>query len=314
MDGLDAFLAASGPRGLAGISDVTERRAKFAELMAAGGAAEQTGIRIETEDLQIPGPAGAPKVTVRVYRPADQSGPLPALLYIHGGGMVIGSHETEDPITRRLAAEVNCVAVSVDYRLAPEHRHPAAVEDCFAALQWMTGNASSLALDAGRISVYGGSAGGLLAAATALLARDRGGPQPAFQMLLYPMLDDRCHTPSCREIQDIGIWDGWAHREAYEALLGSDLAADAYAAPARAGDLSGLPPAYIDVGELDALRDESIEYASRLMGAGVPTELHVYPGAYHGWEIFGPDAEVSVRVIKDRVRALRSALHAGPRN
>jgi acetyl esterase/lipase len=183
------------------------------------------------------------------------------------------------------------------------------VEDCFSALSWMAANGERLGIDAENLAVYGGSAGGLLAAATALLARDRGGPRLRFQMLLYPMLDDRCQTPSCKEIQDIGIWDGWAQREAYESLLGTGAEADAYAAPARATDLAGLPPTYIDVGELDALRDESIDFAARLMRAGVSTELHVYPGAYHGWEIFGPDAEVSARVVVDRLHALRRALY-----
>jgi len=310
LGGLDAFLAASGPRGLAGIADVAARRAAFAELMAAGAAAAPPpSDDVVAEDMAVPGPPGAPDVRVRVYRPAGPVDALPGLLYIHGGGMVIGSPDTEDPISRRLAAEVPCVVVSVDYRLAPEHRHPAAVEDCFAALEWMAGQSEPLGLDPARLVVYGGSAGGLLAAATALLARDRGGPALAFQMLLYPMLDDRCETPSCREVQDIGIWDGWAHREAYEALLEPGTEADAYAAPVRAGDLAGLPPGYVDVGELDALRDESSDYASRLMCAGVPTELHVYAGAYHGWEIFAPDADVSARVIADRLTVLRRALH-----
>jgi len=315
LDGLDAFVAASGPRGLAGIADPVRRRAVFAEMMAAAAPAGAADDGVATTDLQVPGPEGAPPVRVRVYRPAEVAGAVPGLLYIHGGGMVIGSVDTEDPITRMLVAELGCVAVSVDYRLSPETRHPGPVEDCYAALRWMAGEAGELGVDAARLAVYGGSAGGNLAAATALLARDRGGPPLVLQMVLYPMLDDRADSPSAHEIDDIGIFDGWASREGFEALLGERAGTDdvdAYAAPARAGDLSGLAPAYIDVGQLDALRDESVEYALRLMRAGVPTELHVYPGAYHAWEVFAPDADVSARAVAVRLGVLRHHLQPLP--
>jgi acetyl esterase/lipase len=310
LEGLDAFLAASGPRGLAGIDDVAERRRVFAEMMAQAVTEEPPDDGVETDDRHVPGAAGAPKVLVRVYRPASPR-PLPAVVYIHGGGMVIGSIETEDLIARMLARELPCVTVSVEYRLAPETRHPGPVEDCYAALKWLEESADGLGVDRDRIAVYGGSAGGNLAAGVALLARDRGGPRLAYQMLLYPMLDDRADTRSCAEINDIGIWDGWAHREGFEALLGEAARTDGvdhYAAPARARDLSGLPSTYIDVGELDALRDESVTYALALMRAGVRTELHVFPGAYHGWEIFAPDAAISARAVTTRLDALRREL------
>ncbi len=308
LPGLDGFLEASGPRGLAGISDVAERRVKFAEMMAAGAppdGAEDDGV--VSEDRLVP---GEPEVPVRVYRPAGASGSLPALLYIHGGGFVIGSIETEDPIARMLASEVGCVVVSVEYRLAPEHPYPAQVDDCYAALRWVADQAGELGIDPSRLGVYGGSCGGGLAAATALMARDRGGPALALQMLLYPMLDDRCETPSCAEIHDLGLWDTWANREGWEAMLGDETGGagvSQYAAPARAIDLAGLAPAYIDVGELDCLRDEDIDYANRLIEAGVPTELHLYPGAYHAWELFGPDAKVSKQTVPVRIGALRRA-------
>jgi acetyl esterase/lipase len=310
-DGLAAFLAATGPRGLAGIEDPVARRETFAELMSAG--AVEPDPRVRTSDRMVPGPSGSPEVRVRLYRPAGAEGPLPALLYIHGGGMIIGAIETEDAIVRSLCLAVGCAAVSVDYRLAPENPHPAPVEDCFAALNWAAANAGSIGIDPARIAVYGGSAGGGLAAGTAILARDRGGPALAFQMLLYPMLDDRCDTPSGHEIEDIGVFDGWASREGFQALLAERWgteSVDPPAAPARSLDLSGLPPAWIDVGELDALRDESVLYAQRLMQAGIATDLHVYPGAYHAWEIFAPDADSSKRVVADRVAALRRALQA----
>ena len=307
--GLDAFIAATGPRGLAGIGDPVQRRTVFDALMAAA-AGEQPDPGIATEDHLVPGPPGAPEVKVRVYTPVGAQGPVPALYYIHGGGMVIGSIETEDAIARKLCAAVGCAAVSVDYRLAPEHPHPAPVEDCYAGLVWTAQNAPDLGIDPARIAVYGGSAGGGLAAAVALLARDRGGPALAYQMLLYPMVDDRSDTPSCQEIDDIGVWDGWANAEGWDALLGDRRASgsvDLYAAAARADDLTGLPPTWIDVGELDALRDESVLYALRLMRAGVPTDLHVYPGAFHAWEVFVPDADVSARVSAERIGALRRA-------
>jgi acetyl esterase/lipase len=313
LPGLDGFLEASGPRGLAGISDVSVRRAKFAEMMAAGAAdGDAAGDEgVESEDRLVP---GDPDVPVRVYRPAGASGTLPALLYIHGGGFEIGSIDTEDPIARMLSREVTCVVVSVEYRLAPEHRYPAQVDDCYAGLRWMVAQAEELRIDAARIGVYGGSAGGGLSAATALMARDKGGPALAIQMLLYPMLDDRCGSASSLEISDLGLWDGWANVEAWAALLGEEAGTagvSPLAAPARAGDLAGLPPAYIDVGELDSLRDEDVEYAVRLARAGVPTELHLYPGAYHAWELFGPDAAVSTRVVTERIGALRRALQSG---
>jgi acetyl esterase/lipase len=312
VDGLDAFIAATGSRGLAGIADPVERRAIFGELMAAGEVEHDPGVA--TRDYLVPGPSGDPEVKLRVYRPVAAEGPLPALFYIHGGGMVIGGIETEDAIARALCLAVGCAAVSVEYRLAPENPHPAPVEDCYAGLVWTAENAGRLGIDATRIAVYGGSAGGGLAAATALLARDRGGPTLVLQMLLYPMLDDRCETPSCEEIDDIGVFDGWASREGWQALLGERWGTDAVepaAAPARSTDLSGLAPAWIDVGELDALRDESVAYALRLLQAGVATDLHVYPGAFHAWEVFVPDADSSGRVVADRVAALRRAFSLG---
>jgi acetyl esterase/lipase len=270
--------------------------------------------RVETEDHEIPGPDGAPRVKARTFRPAGSEGTLPALLYIHGGGMVIGSIETEDALTRSYCLEVGCAAVSVEYRLAPENPHPAPVEDCYAALVWMAANAERLGIDPDRIGVYGGSAGGGLAAGTALLARDRGGPSVAFQMLLYPMLDDRCETPSGHEVETIGVFDGWASREGFQALLGERWGTpevDAYAAPTRATDLTGLPPTWLDVGELDALRDEGIDYASRLLQAGVATDLHITPGCFHASEVFVPEAAASQRIIAARIGALRRALGTG---
>ncbi|WP_031158485.1 alpha/beta hydrolase [Streptosporangium roseum] len=277
---------------------------------AAMAALEPDG-RVTIEDRSVPGPDGAPDVRVRIYRPTGQRGTAPGLYWIHGGGMILGTVEMEDPRLVEYAAQVGCVIVSVGYRLAPEHPHPAPVEDCYAGLVWTAENAAELGIDPDRLAVAGISAGGGLAAATVLLARDRGGPSLAFQMLICPMLDDRNTTPSSHEFAEAVVWNRAANLFGWAALLGDDAGTDGvspYAAPARATDLSGLPPAYIDVGELEVFRDECVDYAQRLVRAGVSTEFHLYPGAFHGFDMMLPDAEISRRAAAERVVALRRAL------
>lgn len=264
---------------------------------------------VEGEERTVPGPEGAPEVRVRITRPvAPADGARPLLFHIHGGGMVLGSIETEQATAELLASQVDAVVVSVGYRLAPEHPHPAPAEDCYAALRWAAANAADLGADPDRLAVYGASAGGGLALAVALLARDRGGPHIAFQMPIYPMIDDTNTTPSSHEITEVGIWERDANLEAWGWYLGG-AEADPVAAPARALDLTGLPPAFIDVGEVDLFRDEDIAFAARLLQAGVPTELHVYPGAYHASETFAPEAPLSQRIWGNRIAALQRALH-----
>ncbi|OQM77799.1 Carboxylesterase NlhH [Rhodococcus sp. 66b] len=265
--GLDAMLAVTGPVGFRNYT-LSQRRTMYEDNNAAALAATPIDSSIACSDEFIPGHLGE-SIRVRTYRPVDESSVFrPAMLYIHGGGLNHGSIETDErqaaPLTQIVTG--GAVVVSVGYRLAPEHTHPTPVEDCYAALVWLWNNASRLGIDRERIAVYGGSAGGgLAAAAVALMARDRNGPPIAFQVLLYPMLDDRNETPSSREIVDVGIWDRDLNIEAWRYLLGepSETAADTggaqlseYAAPARALDLSGLPPTYLDVGELDLFRDE----------------------------------------------------------
>lgn len=277
---------------------------------AAMAALEPDG-RVTIEDRSVPGPDGAPDVRVRIYRPTGQRGTAPGLYWIHGGGMILGTVEMEDPRLVEYAAQVGCVIVSVGYRLAPEHPHPAPVEDCYAGLVWTAKNAAELGIDPDRLAVAGISAGGGLAAATVLLARDRGGPSLAFQMLICPMLDDRNTTPSSHEFAEAVVWNRAANLFGWAALLGDDAGTDGvspYAAPARATDLSGLPPAYIDVGELEVFRDECVDYAQRLVRAGVSTEFHLYPGAFHGFDMMLPDTEISRRAAAERVVALRRAL------
>ncbi|MFF3956400.1 alpha/beta hydrolase [Streptomyces sp. NPDC001890] len=314
--GLRNLHALTGPGGLINFA-IPRQRELYEEMNRAALAALPPNDRVQYEDLAVPGPADGPEVNVRVYRPTERTdtAPLPGILYIHGGGMITGSILTDHRQVLPLVEAIDAVVVSVEYRLAPEHPDPAPVEDCYAALLWMSRNASALGVDPGRLALYGGSAGGGLAAGVALLARDRGGPHLAFQMLPYPMLDDRNTTPSSHEITDIGIWDRAANLQGWQSLLGDRLGTDhvsVYAAPARADDLSGLPPTYLDVGDLDLFRDEDIAYASRLMQAGVPVELHVYPGGIHAGELLAPDAELSARITHYRMTALNRALNPSP--
>ncbi|MEU4833648.1 alpha/beta hydrolase [Streptosporangium sp. NPDC023615] len=267
--------------------------------------------RVTVEDRTVPGPDGAPDVRLRIYRPAGREGVLPVLYWIHGGGMIFGQVEMEDPRLNHYVAELGCAVVSVNYRLAPEHPDPAPVEDCYAGLVWTVKNAAELGVDPARVAVGGISAGGGLAAGTVLLARDRGGPAVAFQLLICPMLDDRNTTPSSREFTDAVVWNRTANLLGWKALLGERAGGhdvSAYAAPARAADLSGLPPAYVDVGELEVFRDECADYALRLAQAGVSTEFHLYPGAFHGFDGLVPGAEISRRAAAERLVALRRAL------
>ncbi|MEU8228354.1 alpha/beta hydrolase [Actinoplanes sp. NPDC048967] len=293
------------PGGFNAIPDIVQRRATVEALLGAIEVPENPNV--VKEDRTVPGPVGDPDITVRIYRPRNATGTLPGIYFIHGGGMILGNIAGEDPTATLLCDEVGAVVVSVEYRLAPEHPHPAPAEDCYAGLVWTAAHADELGIDPGRLALYGGSAGGGLVIATALMARDRGGPALRFMMPIYPMVDDRNETASSHEITDIGIWDRAGNIEAWAWYLGGKEA-DQYAAPARAEDLTGLPPAFIDVGTVDMFRDEDIAFAQRLMAAGVPTELHVHPGSYHAAETFAADAALSRRTWALRTDALRRAL------
>ena len=303
---LDEMLAET-PGGFNAIKDIRERRQKLEEQQQKWAKDQPPNENVVTEDREIPGPEDAPPVGVRVYRPKAASSVLPGIFFIHGGGMIMGSVEGENPKAAELCEAIQAVVVSVEYRLAPEHPHPAPVQDCYAALKWMAQNADELAFDMDRLAVVGGSAGGGLTIATTMMARDKGFPRICFQMPLYPMIDDRNETPSSYEIMDVGIWDREGNVEAWQWYLGGKPADD-YAAPARAENLAGLPPTFIDVGELDLFRDEDIQFAARLIQAGVPTELHVYPGAYHASEVFAPEAALSQSILARRTEALLRAL------
>jgi acetyl esterase/lipase len=251
---------------------------------------------------------GAP-VALRWFAPAghDPSRPGPAAVFMHGGGMIAGSVEHADRVIAAYAAGSGVPILAVDYRLAPEHPHPSPVEDCYAGLAWLTAHASELGVGPSRIAVMGESAGGGLAAGTALLARDRGLPV-ASQILIYPMLDDRTTTPDAA-LAPFAFWSYDDNYTGWHALLGDKTGtADvpAPAAPARAADLAGMPATYVEVGALDIFRDEAIEYARRLAAAGASIELHVQPGCPHGFELIAPDSGVARRARADRLRTLAS--------
>lgn len=269
---------------------------------------------VEITERFIPGPKsepGAPDVRVVIYTPPGNDRLRPALLHTHGGGYVVASPESFRARYQSLSADLGCVVVSVDYRSPPEHPHPAPIEDCYVGLKWLYDHAAELGVNRAKIAIAGESAGGGLAAALALLARDRNEVPVVYQLLIYPMLDDR--ISSTREpYVNTGefLWTAAANRFGWGALLGKPPGGDnvsCYASAMRAQDLKGLPPAFISVGTLDLFLREDVEYAQRLLDAGVTTELHVYPGAFHGFEMVA-DASVSQQFERDVRHALRKAL------
>ena len=266
---------------------------------------------IEVDERHLPGPAGAPQVRVLVYRPRAPAAARAALLWIHGGGFVAGVPEQDDGQVKRIVDAVGCVVVSVAYRLAPEHPHPAPLDDCDAALRWLQAQAASLGVDAARIGIAGVSAGGGLCVALALRARDRGGLQPCFIAPLQPMLDDRTactddEHPTAGKL----LWTNRSNHFGWSALLGHEPGRPGVpheAAPARAASFSGLPPTYIATGALDLFAEEDLEFARRLMRDGVPTELHLWPGVCHAFDTLAPQFELS----QDYERAFHGALRRG---
>ena len=271
---------------------------------------------VTREERVISGPGG--EIELTILRPAESTGPLNGLLHIHGGGMVLGNRfgNILDIHIERWVRQFSLVAVSVEYRLAPEHAAPAGVEDCYAALKWVAANAAELGIDPSRIIVEGISGGGGLAAGTVLMARDMGGPSLLAQLLIYPQLDDRNQTPAALQYAvTMGQYVAWPTENnawAWDAVLGEghverdDISV--YAAPARATDLSGLPQTFIDAGSAEVFRDEVVSYASRLWAAGTQAELHVWAGGFHGYDLFAPNEPVSVATHAAREDWLRRIL------
>jgi acetyl esterase/lipase len=262
------------------------------------------------EDALVASRESERHIRIRLYRPSENSAELPVLVFVHGGGFVVGDLDTADDQCERLARVGQLLVASVDYRLAPEHPFPAAVFDCYDVLLWLADSARALNIDRARIAIMGESAGGAISAGTALLARDEGHVSLAHQSLIWACLDDRHETTSCLELSDRRVWNREVSISCWRAYLGSAGAhVSQYAAPARAEALAGLPPTYISVGQLDIVRDENVEYARRLMASGVRTELHVYPGGFHGFEVFAPEARISCAARADRDNALNRALN-----
>lgn len=273
------------------------------------------GGAFEVVDRQVPGPQGEPDISLLICRPTAPAtaGARLVIYHVHGGGLVIGNNRVGVDVPLAWAQALDAVVVSVEYRLAPEHPYPAQIEDVYAGLLWTADHAAELGADPERIVIAGASAGGGLCAALALLTRDRKGPQPIGQVLMCPMLDDRNDTPSTYQMAGLGVWDRTANETGWTALLGSRRGGPdvpAYAAPARAEDLTGLPPAFLDVGSAETFRDEVVAYASRIWQAGGVAELHVWPGGFHGFDGFAPQAALSQSARAAHVNWLRRLLGA----
>ncbi|MBU6266809.1 MAG: alpha/beta hydrolase [Sphingomonadales bacterium] len=285
----------------------------LAELRARELPLPETGeCGVDWFEQSVPGPEDGPEVMLRVYRPRTGAQPRGCVFHIHGGGFVGGSFREMESLHVPLAGALDCAIVTVDYRLAPETPFPGAIEDCYAALAWTFANAAGLGIDATRIGVMGESAGGGLAAALALLARDRGEYPLAFQHLIYPMLDDRTCTADPHPYAGEFVWPPENNAFGWTALLGHAPGAElvlAYAAPGRSDELEELPPTFISTGALDLFVDEDIDYAQRLIRAGVPTELHVWPGAFHGFDLV-PGTHVGDAARAASLGALRRFLAA----
>lgn len=263
------------------------------------------------EDVDLPAYDGSPAVSVRVYRPTSASAPTPALLWTHGGGYVMGSPEQDEPKNIALVRALGITVVAVRYRLAPEHPAPAPVEDAYAGLRWLHRQASSLGVDPTRIAIGGASAGGGLATTLGYVAFDRGEVPVAFQLLVYPMLDDRTATRTDHDTRHVRLWSPGSNAWAWSAYLGhppGETTASSYSAAARRQDLRGLPPTWIGVGTIDLFHDEDIAFAERLRASGVPCELELVEGAFHGFDFLFPNTGVSRAFFETQVRVLRAAL------
>ena len=266
---------------------------------------------VAVEDVWLPAAAGAAALRVRVYRPKHVPGPLPAMLWIHGGGFLFGNPEFDELGNIETVRELGILIAAVDYRLAPQHPFPAALEDCHTALTWLHAHAGALGIHPARIAIGGSSAGGGLAAALALKARDAGQIAVAFQLLLYPMLDDRTVLRSDLADDNLRLWDTASNRYGWTSYLGAppgSAAVSAYAAPARCTDLKGLPPAWLGVGTYDLFHDEDLAYAQRLNEAGVACEVRVVEAAYHGFDAVSRKAPVARQFRASYLAALQRAL------
>ncbi len=291
------------------LDKIPEMRETYISTLPSNEVLRRRGT-VEVEELYVPGQAGGPELPALILRPAGRTGPLPCVYYTANGGKIVQSPRVAlTELEPEWVVELGLVIVSVSPRVGPENPHPAQAEDAYAGLVWTAAHAEELGIDPDQILVMGKSGGGGVAAGTALMARDRGGPALAHQILIYPMLDDREITVSSK-FEGV-IWDRTSNRTGWTALLGEDSGGpdvSPYAAPARAEDLHGLPPAYLETGSSEVFRDETIDYAARLAQAGVPIDLHSWAGGYHGFELTSPDAEISRAALAARTSYLRRAL------
>lgn len=292
---------------------ITEDLIGFMRKSYASPPLEQTlrGRHVVHEELDYPS-YGGEKVRVSIFRPSSSTGPRPAVLYAHSGGLMFGDRFSALHTNLDWVEECGAVLICPEYRLAPEHPDPYAREDFYACLEWVASHAPELGVDPSRLIAAGASAGGALAAGLALAARDRGGPAILGQLLIYPMLDDRGHHPSVHQFDGVGVWDRISNTTGWDAMLGSghESSADVspYIAPGRAEDLSGLPPAYLDVGAVEIFRDETIDYAHRLWRSGGAADLHVWSGAFHACDVFAPHTAVAQQMIRTRNRWVTTML------
>ncbi|MDQ0946789.1 acetyl esterase/lipase [Streptomyces phaeochromogenes] len=288
------------------VGDIAARRAMWEPIIGAAGTAQPIPSDVKTREHHAMADDGT-HVRMRWYV-KDGAKPGPGVVFLHGGGYIFGHIDLFDGPVSRYVSVSGVPMLSVEYRRAPEHPFPTPLEDAYTALRWLHEHAAELGVDANRIGVMGDSAGGGMAAALTILARERGGPQIARQILLMPMLDDRTTTPD-PHIASYALWSYDDSLTAWPALLGEAAGGPdvpATAAPARLGDATGLPPAYIEVGQLDVFRDEDTAYATKLSRAGVPVEFHLHPGAPHEFDSIAFDSDVARRAIADRIRVLKS--------
>ena len=282
------------------------------EFVPKCNAAELANLKedpqVSVRDQMIPGPDGAPDVKIRIYEPKDRGDELlPCLFFYHGGGFLFGTVYRQETLCQRYVKNVGCMVVSVEYRLAPQWKAPAPLLDCYAALTWVYDQGAAIGVDNTRLAVSGLSAGGNLAAAICLYARDKKGPNICLQMPLYGELDYTLDSLSAHEITDPKVWCRYNCEKSWEHFLPAGVMPNEYASPALAKDLTGLPPLFSYIGQLDHGRNENIAYWNRLMDAGVEVEYHVFPGCYHCFELGVPDADYSKQAYELMFAALRKA-------
>lgn len=265
---------------------------------------------ISHEEKTISGPHG--DILLSIFRPAKKlPDGNPGIYWIHGGGMITGNRFVGIDGVADWVDQHSAVAVAVEYRRAPENQNPKPLDDCYAGLKWVGENLETLGINAKKLVIVGQSAGGGLAAGTALLTRDRGGPSLCAQLLMCPMLDDRNETVSSKQYVDAGSWSGTTNVMAWKCLLGDNAGVTSiYTAPSRAKDLSGLPPAFIDVTSSEVFRDEDVAYATKLWESGVQAELHVWPGGFHGFDMLAPSHPLAQLAINARTTWLGRVLSA----